>query len=46
MEDSQLKQEGLQQKMPCDGRADRIDITELSEMLCELDAVATQVGST
>ena len=42
MEDNLLKQEGQQQKMS-DGRG--FDITELSGMLCDLDAVATQVGS-
>ena len=44
MEDNQLKQEGQQQKMS-DGRGGLFDITELSGMLCDLDAVATQVGS-
>ena len=44
MEDNQLKQEGQQQKMS-DSRGGLFDITELSAMLCDLDAVATQVGS-
>ena len=44
MEDTQLKEEGQQQKMS-DGRGGLFDITELSGMLCDLDAVATQVGS-
>ena len=43
MDDNLLKHEGLQQKMTSD--ADQFDITELSAMLCDLDAVATQVRS-
>ena len=42
MDDNQLKHEGVQQKMTSDGR-DQFDITELSAMLRDLDAVATQV---
>ena len=44
MDDNLLKHEGLQQKMASDDR-DQFDITELSAMLCDLDAVATQVRS-
>ena len=44
MDDNLLKHEGLQQKTTSDGR-DQFDITELSAMLCDLDAVATQVRS-